>query len=144
MKSISDIAKALKARGETLKPLQIKQIEQIESEFHVVLPRVYKDFLLLMGRGAGNYMQGSSIFYPEVFQLHEATLELISENQLPPLPPDGFVFWMHQGYQSAYFKVNEGDDPSVYYYSESRDWRDFILKEQRLTDFFIIQFKMSY
>jgi hypothetical protein len=144
VKSISEIARTLRAKGESLRPVRIDQIKEIESEFQIVLPQVYKEFLLLMGRGAGNYMKGSSIYYPDVFQLHEATLELILENQLPPLPPDAFVFWMHQGYQSAYFRVNEGDDPPVYYYSESQDWRNFILKEARLTDFFVIQFQMSY
>ena len=31
---------------------------------------------------------------------------------------DDFVFFMHQGYEFCFFKLSEGDNPPVYFYSE--------------------------
>jgi hypothetical protein len=35
------------------------------------------------------------------------------------MPPDAFVFWMHQGYQFCFFRTSDGDDPPVYYYLQA-------------------------
>ncbi len=139
MTSINDIALFLTKNGNKLRPLNNEDVHKIEAEFKVTLPKVYKVFLLLMGRGAGVYMQGSSVFYNELFLLKEGVKELLSENNMEPIPKDAFVFWMHQGYQAAYFKLNEGDDPPVYYFSEGQENTVFELKEESLTKFFASQ-----
>jgi hypothetical protein len=43
----------------------------------------------------------------------------------------------------AYFKLNEGDNPPVYYFSEGQENVDFELKEKSLIDFFVSQLLFS-
>ena len=139
MKSINDIASFLEKRGQKIKPLNWDAIESIEDKFAVTLPLVYKEFLRLMGDGAGEYMKGSSVFFNELFLLEQWTTELILENNIPHLPPGSFVFWMHQGYQAAYFTLDDGDDPPVFLFSEGDDNDGFELVENSLTKFFLTQ-----
>jgi hypothetical protein len=134
--TIIDIWNILKSRGEKLQPLETVQINKIEKSYNIFLPPVYRQFLRIMGNGAGAYMKGSSVFYDEIFSLRQWANELILDNELDPLPMDSFVFWMHQGYQVAYFKLNEGDDPKVFFLSESEGSKQFELIEKSLTDFF--------
>lgn len=139
MTSIHDIAVLLARNGNRLIPISNEDISKIELKFKVSLPEVYKQFLHLMGKGAGEYMKGSSVFYDHLFSLREWAKELLIENNMEPLPETAFVFWMHQGYQAAYFNLNEGDDPPVYYFSEGQGNKSFQLKEKSLTDFFLAQ-----
>lgn len=143
IKTVADIAAYLKTRGEKLRSLSDAQIRSIEEFYGVSLTGVYRQFLLLMGNGAGNYMLGSSVFYDEIFMLGEGGEALIEENGLSVSPSDAFFFWMHQGYQAAYFKLSDGDDPPIYFYSEGEAVGDFA-KESSLTNFFIDQLYMSY
>jgi SMI1-KNR4 cell-wall len=144
IKSIEDISKFLIDRGQKLRPVTVEDLSLLEQEFHVQLPLTYKRFLLLMGRGAGSFMLGSSVFFEDVFYLREWTEELIRENNLENLPKDSFVFWMHQGYQAAYFKITGEDDPPVYYFSEGSNKIKFEIFEKTITDFFINQLIMSF
>lgn len=143
IKSVADIAAYLKTRGEKLQSLSDAQIRSIEAFYGVSLSGVYRQFLLLMGNGAGKYMLGSTVFYDDIFRLGEWGQELIEENKLNPAPTDAFFFWMHQGYQTAYFKLSDGDDPPVYYFSEGMGKNEFV-KESSLTNFFIDELIASY
>lgn len=142
--SIKDIAAYLKGRGERLSPMNAAHIAYLQERFNCQFPAVYQQFLSLMGNGAGNYMKGSSVFSDEIVSLKTGTIELIKEHALQPLPANAFVFWMHQGYQAAYFLLNGSDDPPVYYFSEGNDLKAFVLKEQTLTRFFLAQLAMSF
>ncbi len=139
LNSLTDLSIFLKKRGNNLKPVNSNKIQQIEGVYNIVLPETYKQFLLLMGNGAGAFMRGSSVFFDELFYLKQGVQELIEENNLETIPEDAFVFWMHQGYQAAYFRLSEGNDPPVYYFSEGKKTDRFELKEKSLTDFFISQ-----
>lgn len=142
--SIKDIAAYLKRKGERLSPMNATEIAYLQERFNCQFPAVYQQFLSLMGNGAGNYMKGSSVFANELPSLKDWTAELISENSMQPLPSNAFVFWMHQGYQAAYFLLNGNDDPSVYYFSEGKGMKAFVLKETTLSDFFLTQLAMSF
>lgn len=107
-------------RGERLRSLNNDKIQSIEKEYSVQLPLEYKTFLKLMGNGAGSFMLGSSVFFNELFDLRSGAIELCEENNIPIIPNSAFVFWMHQGYQAAYFNIGEGDNPPVYYFSEGK------------------------
>jgi DNA repair exonuclease SbcCD nuclease subunit len=144
MASINDIAVLLTKNGNRLIPINNEDISKIELEFNASLPKVYKQFLQLMGSSAGVYMQGSSVFYNELLSLKEWANELLVENNMQPLPDNAFVFWMHQGYQIAYFNLNDGDDPPVYYFTEGQANNAFELKENSLTDFFSSQLSFTY
>ncbi|WP_276482893.1 SMI1/KNR4 family protein [Paraflavitalea pollutisoli] len=131
-------------RFETLHGLKCWEITDIESRIGQPLPKVYTQFLTIMGRGGGDYMRGSSAFYEELSSLQEGGEELMAENGLPPLPDNCFVFWMHQGYQLAIFYLNDGDDPPVYYYCEGYGQKGFELISYSLTDFFVYQLADTY
>jgi|GEM_PF-1206529 len=128
---------------EKLRPCDDYEISSFELKCNITLPLIYKKFLLTLGKSAGDYMMGSSAFFDDL-PLWESTKELIEENNLPPLPPDAFPFWMHQGYMAAYFKVTEGDDPPVYLYTEGKENKEFVLDTKTLTGFFLIELRSSY
>lgn len=144
MNSVAEIVDYLKRKNERLKPCDIYEVKLIEEKYGIALPKVYKEFLLAMGKEAGNYMKGSTVFYKDILNIHGWTKELIFENDLPSLPSDAFPFWMHQGYQAAYFKVTEGENPPVYYFTEGKGYTDFILDTKSLIDFFLVELKNSF
>jgi SMI1-KNR4 cell-wall len=144
LNSLKEIYDFLVRRGERVKGLKSNYIRKIELRFGVTLPTTYSQFLSLMGREAGNYMKGDSVFFDEIFSLKKGTEELIVEHNLDTLPDSAFVFWMNQGYQVAFFKIGEGENPPVYYFSEGQGMKGFEQKEHSLTDFFIAQLQFCY
>lgn len=101
------------------------------------LPATYMQFLRTMGLRAGDYMRGSSAFYNEIEELEYGAKELLEDNNSKlELPANAFVFWMHQGYQFAFFSLDDGDDPKVYYYNEVNTEDVFVLTHQKLSDFY--------
>ncbi|RFS21165.1 hypothetical protein DVR12_17685 [Chitinophaga silvatica] len=121
---VYDIASYLKGKGMELEPCTADEVISLEDHFKLTLPQVYKDFLLLMGRGAGSYMRGTNVFYKDIFLLSSYAEETIRESNLKPLPSDAFVFWMHQGYIYAYF-VMGSDNPPVTVFYESGEIIEF-------------------
>ena len=91
-------------------------------------------------------MRGSSCFYDEIFFLREWAIDLLEEKNFRELPANSFVFWMHQGYQFAFFLPDEGDNPRVFFYTQVENNYgnpDFILQNNRLTDFYYDELKMA-
>jgi hypothetical protein len=140
---VLQIANYLKRQGCELKGCSPEEISKIETIFDVQLPISYKQFLSVMGKGAGAFMKGSSVFYDEIFDLREGSIELLEENNFKSLPIDTFVFYMHQGYQFAFFYLRNGDNPPIFYYSEGTQVRNFELKERSFTDFLMAQLAVS-
>lgn len=138
--NIYSIAQYLINQKIKLKGCSASEVKRIERYFNLTLPSVYKEFLYSMGKGAGQYMLGSSVFLNEIYILKPDFEEMLSERELS-LPENAFVFWAHQGYQFAYFCIDEGDDPPVYFYYDG----DVSIekKENFLTDFFTNQLLMS-
>ena len=113
-------------------------MEALQALTSNTMPAVYQYFLERCGKGAGRWMVGSDCFYPAVVQLNRWASELLTENGLGPLPPGAFVFWMHQGYQFAYFEMDGSEDPVVHYFAESNLASGMQLKTS-LTEFFTTQ-----
>lgn len=142
--TVREIAEYLSNIKIELSECTAKEISEIESFFDVKLPLFYKEFLMLMGKQAGPFMKGSSVFYDEVFDLKEGATELLSQNGFISLPDDAFVFWMHQGYQFAFFKLNDdNNNPPIFFYYEGKTKNDFERKEHSFTDFLEKQLIMS-
>jgi len=139
IKSIQELNIFLINQGIILHPCSVYEVNNIEKQYNIILPAFYKEFLLSMGRGAGSFMKGSSVFYDELFELSNWANELIIENNLPALPDKSFVFWMHQVYQMAFFLVGEDDNPFVYYFSEGKSQTNFIKTESTFIKFLEIQ-----
>lgn len=64
-----------------------QEVWQLEQRLGVKLPQAYREFLLLMGKGAGQFLQSSDCFYQHLPELQTAAIELLKENHFPqPLP----------------------------------------------------------
>lgn len=141
--NISELTEYLERRGCHLSGCSEKQIIKIEEFYNIKLPAIYIEFLLIMGKNAGKFMRGSSAFYNEIFDIRDGSIELLYENDFKELPDNTFVFWMHQGYQFAFFYLNQGDNPPVYYYFEGETKDDFEFKASSFTDFLVSQLDLS-
>ena len=123
-------------------PCTDEEILLIEQQFHLSLPTAYKEFLLTMGKGAGDLLVGSEFLYKDLPGLQEVAHEMLAEDAFPQnLPEDAFVFFMHQGYQFNFFRTSEGDNPPVYRYFEGKDKEAFPLIYPHYTDFLLIELK---
>lgn len=108
-------------RREEIRGCSVQEVADLEASVGLVLPARYREFLLLAGKGAGEFYVGTDFFVPQILGLNDDAAELLAENNESfALPDDAFVFLMHQGYQFNYFRAGEGDDPPVYYYHEAR------------------------
>lgn len=103
-------------------PCSKEEVQALENQLGQTLPAAYREFLLLMGRKAGGLFWGTNWLYEDLELMQEDAVELMRHDKFPViLPPDAFVFLMHQRYQFMFFRLTEGDDPPVYYYIESDD-----------------------
>lgn len=142
-KTIEEVIKILIDCKNTLVPCSMSEVIELEKAYQITLPDIYKKFLLSMGKDAGKYMLGNSCFYNEIYDLQQGAREIIVDNGLPELPVNSFVFWIHQGYQFAFFLVGESQNPPVYYFSEGQGMKNFRLINKSLTDFFYDQLLVS-
>ena len=121
-----------------LLPCDEGEVCALEQKFHRSLPRAYKEFLLTMGKGAGDLLAGSDFSYRQLDRLQEVAAEMLAEDKFPlKLPEDAFVFFMHQGYHFNFFRTSEGDDPPIYRYLEETDLETFPLAYSHFTDFLL-------
>ena len=111
------------ADGDTAEADQVlgltdEQVRQVENDQPASLPEAYRSFLLLLGGGAGHFMQGTDVYYPHILGLWSAAEELLEENASPfRLLETDRVISMHQGYQFDFLRGAE-DDPEVWSYCE--------------------------
>src|SRR5262249_35116924 len=95
-----------------------QDIREIEETLSIVLPRTYQRFLEVAGRDAGPFLLGSHYWFPAILEMRDWAKELLSDNGASfDLRPADFVFYVHQGYQFAYFPTDPPvEDPPVFYY----------------------------
>ncbi|GCL43073.1 MAG: SMI1/KNR4 family protein [Dolichospermum sp.] len=126
-------------------PLSCSDLEiiQLERQQGINLPSTYKDFLKIMGHGAGKFLRGSDCFYQHLSQIQEWAKQLLVENDFPQtLPEDAFVFFMHQGYQFSFFRLSEGDNPPTYSYCEGQEEAYFIKSHDQFSDFLSVEINL--
>lgn len=101
------------------------------------LPLTYLEFMYRAGNGI-EFLVGTQYSMKYIAELKEWAVELLDENKFPEkLTDNQFVFMMHQGYMFWYFNLDEGDNPSVYFYDESLDLTDFKKVSDTLSKFLI-------
>lgn len=95
---------------------------RLETLVGLRLPTAYREFLRLVGHGAGWFYGGTHALLPpmQLARLREWADELVKEMGLAPLPQNAMVFWMHQGYKFRYFECSECDDPPVFHFHEDK------------------------
>lgn len=148
-------------RPECIFPCTEGDIEEFEIALGVKIPLAYREFLMWGGKGMGTIMRGSDDFYyyepmysqmrkimqnynkSHDYQTDEPYLgrimarELLLENNLDPSPIDNqvIIVFSHQGYQFAYIRADEGENPPVYYYIEGQTLTTPIKKHQHYSDY---------
>ena len=109
--------------GSTASPAQLRGLEDdvirlIESDQPARLAAAYRLFLQLIGGGAGLFLRGSAVYYPEMLGLREEAGGLLSENKSAfAFAESDRVFLMHQGYSFDFLR-GPGPDPEVWSYTE--------------------------
>lgn len=123
-----------------LSPCSDLEIIQFERQKGITLPSIYKDFLKMMGHGAGKFLRGSDCFYQHLPQIQEWAKQLLVENDFPEaLPEDAFVFFMHQGYQFSFFRLSEGNNPPTYSYCEGQEEFYSVKSHDIFTEFLALE-----
>ncbi|MBM7772930.1 hypothetical protein JOD54_003134 [Actinokineospora baliensis] len=111
--------------------LSDEKIDEIRADQGVGrLPSYYMEFLRRMGGGAGGFLQGTDVFYPEVIGVPADTRELLAENGAGHLlSSDAVVFAIHGGYLAYWFDVGSENPPVILYREGSseilRTWESF-------------------
>ncbi|WP_329568377.1 SMI1/KNR4 family protein [Streptomyces sp. NBC_01361] len=115
---VDAITDGITASPDQLQGLPAGAVLAVERDQQAPMADAYREFLSLIGGGAGRFMQGEAVYHPHVLGLGTAALELLEENESPFLfEPTDRVFFMHQGYQFEFMR-GTGPDPEVWSYSE--------------------------
>lgn len=108
------------------------------------LPEAYLKFMECAGRGYVMFSGSDySIRNMERFNgFKEGALELLEEcNFNKRIGDNQFVFMGHQGYMYWFFNLDDGDNPSVYFFEESYDesytQNDFTKLSETFSEFLI-------
>ncbi len=145
MKYINGLVMSLEERNICMKQCTKNQIKNlITITKGKKLPQAYIEFMSVMGNGTdGKFMGGDSCFMNEIYDLRQGAFELLEENESEnTLTDEDFVFWMSQGCMFCFFKLNEGDNPPVYFYNEDGE-DEYIKVANSLTEFLINRLEMN-
>ncbi|MGE8000545.1 hypothetical protein ACQKOF_18060 [Lysinibacillus sp. NPDC093190] len=72
-------------------------------------------------------------------ELNEWGAELLEENNVSLVrTSNDFVFWVSQGCMFCFFKLDEGEDPAVYFYSEGKKKDGFYKITDTFTNFYSV------
>jgi len=128
----------LKKNNHGMKPISEKELERIELLANgQKLPDDYLQFMKKAGNGI-EFLRGSSYTMQEIGKLKNGAIELLEEDESDEaLSDNDFVFFMHQGYQFYFFRLDEFPNPAIYYYGEGENSARFIYKYDSLLDFLI-------
>jgi SMI1 / KNR4 family (SUKH-1) len=123
---IEAIAKRLGALG-----CSQEQIDEVQRDQGLRLPRSYEAFLRFLGRDAFRSVQnfvGSDVGYPDALGMRAAAIDILDryEDWKPDvevfrLPDDAVIILMHQGYIFLFVRSSLGDDPPVELWQEGTD-----------------------
>jgi hypothetical protein len=133
----------LEKAGVVGEPCDEWQVQDAEQQLRVKLPPAYKAFLLIAGQGFGPFEGSHYAFEDDLAELQRVGRRILQRDQAE-LPPDAFVFFVHQGFVVRFFLLDEDDDPAVNEYVEyerpgkpvkqlARRFTDFLLHEIRAT-----------
>ncbi len=105
----------LRASGVNGEPCDEWAVRDLEQQFDVELPPAYRAFLLVAGNGC-EPLEGSHYAVEDDLAGLQRSARSVMKHDGADLPPDAFVFLVHQGYALNFFLLNDGEDPAVYEY----------------------------
>jgi hypothetical protein len=117
------------------------EIEELSAAAGFKLPLAYTDFMRLLGRNSGGFLQDYSFLYPKVIELNRYCQSNYPSYLLDYQPC--FVFISRMGDEHLFLKSNQGDDPPVYGWRSDEDRPK--LKVMSFSEFIevIIRYKKS-
>lgn len=145
MKFINELVVKLEKKNICMKPCTKIEIEAL---LFITkgkkIPQAYIEFMSTMGNGTeGEFMGGDSCFMDEIAELRQGAIDLLEENDSENILTDeDFVFWMSQGCMFCFFRLDNGDNPTVYFYNEDGE-DEFIKIANSLTEFLINRLEMN-
>jgi hypothetical protein len=109
------------ASSTTVRGCTESEVAVVESRLDLRLPAVYRDFLLTMGRAAGEFLVGSDYSFPKLLTFRDAAAKLLHRwNSLFALSSAAVVFLFHQGHTFLFFDTQANlDDPPVFMFTET-------------------------
>jgi SMI1 / KNR4 family (SUKH-1)/Ankyrin repeats (3 copies) len=97
----------------TAKPCQENEIKQLEQDRGIVLPAIYRSFLLTCGHGAQGLFDETNWMIDELDYLSESCRLFCEEDEVASPPHGAFVFLGYRGENFWYFDPAESDNPKV-------------------------------
>lgn len=126
------------ATKETIIGCTPEEVAEVRADHDVErLPGHYEQFLLAMGKRAGELLRGTDFFYPHILELDADGRELLADNDALHLLAEGsLIIGMHQGYELYWLEAGEPSGPLVWYQepdqTEHRRWPtllDFLMSQ---------------
>lgn len=126
MRNIHNFIEVLNEKGVKMNPTTPEDLEALKKITNgKQLPDAYMEFYKHMGNGV-SFFRGHSCFKNEIFFLMGWAEEILKENKFPSeLSENDFVFLMCQGCMFCFFRLDEGNDPPIYYYCEGKGLTNF-------------------
>lgn len=90
------------------------EIAALESTYQIKLPAIYKQFLRLMGHGAGPLFADCSWTQPELAHANTILHQKLQSGASFEFPKSAFVFLECSASEILFFDSKDGDDPPVY------------------------------
>ena len=91
------------------------EIDSLEAEVGVKFPRYYRDYLELMGRQSGHFLEDEKHTYSELLTMQDCADELMAKAGADyKLSATEFVFCMTKCSQFLFIDTVDGEDPPVY------------------------------
>jgi hypothetical protein len=108
-------------RDDDLRPCSAVDIRKLEVRHSIVLPRSYKYFLSVMGRGADGFLRDDhwTAYYEDLVDLNDEVRDHLSHLSLPD---NWFCFATRMGEIYLFLQADgTKDDPPIYFWSERSD-----------------------
>ena len=115
------ICDGVTATPDELRPLTPDLVQAIEADQPAPFSDAYRTFLTVAGGGAGRFLQGSDVFYPDVIGIRAVAEEMLAAYGRR-LEDTDRVILMHHDAQFD-FTRGRGPDPEVWSYSDGDDPR---------------------
>jgi hypothetical protein len=102
-----------RSAGVSGNPCDEFDIQDLEQQLAVKLPAAYKAFLMIAGNGFSPFEGSHYALEDDLAELQRAGKRII-ETGGKTAPDYTIAFFVHQGFVTRFFFLNDGDDPPVF------------------------------